>query len=360
MMNTSVITFQANEQSLVKSGGISEYASSTAGYVLVTFALGTNWTSGYDVVSAYFRQGTRIIPMVLNHQGQCFVPPELLKATGKIFVNLSGSVVVNNTLEERLTTFPVEALDVTKRAYTDGAEPVLTPSQIEQFAALVKEDADRAEESSLKSEGFAVGEQEGEPVTSGSDYFENNAKYYAGEASDSAGDAADSEANALIYKGAAEDAKVAAEAARGTAETQALKSEGYAVGRQNGQFVPSGSTYYKNNAKYYSEEAGDSARGAADSEANAYIYKGDAENAQVAAETAQGKAEDAEDGAEAQALKAEGFAVGEQNGTPVSSGSPYYENNAEYFKDQAWAAVAALDIGLSVVNGELNITYTEA
>ena len=96
-MNTSVITFQANEQSLVKSGGINEYASSTAGYVLATFTLGTNWVSGYDVVSAYFRQGTRIIPMVLNHQGQCFVPPELLKATGKIFVNLSGSVVVNNT-----------------------------------------------------------------------------------------------------------------------------------------------------------------------------------------------------------------------------------------------------------------------
>ena len=346
MMNTSVITFQANEQSLVKTGGINEYASSTAGYVLATFTLGTNWASGYDVVSAYFRQGTRIIPMVLNHQGQCFVPPELLKATGKIFVNLSGSVVVNNALEERLTTFPVEALDVTKRAYTDGAEPVLTPSQIEQFAALVKEDADRAEESSLKSEGFAVGEQEGEPVTSGSDYFENNAKYYAGEASGSAGDAADSEANALIYKGAAEDAKVAAETAQGRAETQALKSEGYAVGRQNGQFVPSSSPYYHNNAEYYADQASDSATSAATSEGNAYLSQVGAENAQI--------------GAEVQALKAEGFAVGEQNGTPVSSGSPYFENNAEYFKDRAWAAVVALDIGLLVVNGELNITYTEA
>ena len=345
-MNTSVITFQANEQLLVKTGGINEYASNTAGYVLATFTLGTNWTSGYDVVSAYFRQGTRIIPMVLNHQGQCFVPPELLKATGKIFVNLSGSVVVNNALEERLTTFPVEALDVTKRAYTDGAEPVLTPSQIEQFAALVKEDADRAEESSLKSEGFAVGEQEGEPVTSGSDYFENNAKYYAGEASGSAGDAADSEANALIYKGAAEDAKVAAETAQGRAETQALKSEGYAVGRQNGQFVPSSSPYYHNNAEYYADQASDSATSAATSEGNAYLSQVGAENAQI--------------GAEVQALKAEGFAVGEQNGTPVSSGSPYFENNAEYFKDRAWAAVVALDIGLSVVNGELNITYTEA
>ena len=35
------------------------------------------------------------------------------------------------------------------------------------------------------------------------------------------------------------------------------------------------------------------------------------------------------------ALKAEGFAVGQQNGTDVGSDSPYYHNNAEYFKDQA-------------------------
>jgi len=35
------------------------------------------------------------------------------------------------------------------------------------------------------------------------------------------------------------------------------------------------------------------------------------------------------------ALKAEGFAVGEQDGTPVTSESPYYENSAEYYRDEA-------------------------
>jgi len=35
------------------------------------------------------------------------------------------------------------------------------------------------------------------------------------------------------------------------------------------------------------------------------------------------------------ALKAEGFAVGEQNGTEVVSDSPYYHNNAKYYKEQA-------------------------
>ena len=33
------------------------------------------------------------------------------------------------------------------------------------------------------------------------------------------------------------------------------------------------------------------------------------------------------------ALKAEGYAVGTQDGTPVSSGSPYYENNAKYYAE---------------------------
>lgn len=37
----------------------------------------------------------------------------------------------------------------------------------------------------------------------------------------------------------------------------------------------------------------------------------------------------------ANALKAEGFAVGEQNGAAVASGSPYYQNNSKYYSQQA-------------------------
>ena len=65
-----------------------------------------------------------------------------------------------------------------------------------------------------------------------------------------------------------------------------------------------------------------------------------AEAAQTAAETAQGIAEDAQEDAEAQALKAEGFAVGEQNGVPVQSGSPYFMNNAEFYADVAAQAAS--------------------
>ena len=42
------------------------------------------------------------------------------------------------------------------------------------------------------------------------------------------------------------------------------------------------------------------------------------------------------------ALEAEGFAVGEQNGTPVSSGSPYYQNNAKYYSQEVPALKSAI------------------
>ena len=52
-------------------------------------------------------------------------------------------------------------------------------------------------------------------------------------------------------------------------------------------------------------------------------------------------AEAAEADAIAKALVSEGWAKGTQNGVPVTSGSPYYENNAEYFKDQAQSIVGS-------------------
>ena len=55
------------------------------------------------------------------------------------------------------------------------------------------------------------------------------------------------------------------------------------------------------------------------------------------------------------ALVAEGWAVGEQNGTPVTDGSPYYENNAEYYADEAASLVEQLleSFGVNVVGTKL-------
>ena len=97
------------------------------------------------------------------------------------------------------------------------------------------------------------------------------------------------------------------------AAEQALKSEGYAVGTQGDIPVTSG-LYYHNNSKYYSEQASDSASDASTS----------------AVEAGQ-SADDAEE----EALVSEGWAVGEQNGVPVPSTSPYYHNNSKYWSEQS-------------------------
>lgn len=98
------------------------------------------------------------------------------------------------------------------------------------------------------------------------------------------------------------------------------------------------------------------AQEATDAKTAAETAQGKAEDAQEAAETAQGKAEDAQEAAERaqgladdaksaandsatsaseSVLKAEGFAVGEQNEVEVGSDSPYYHNNAKYYSEEA-------------------------
>lgn len=59
--------------------------------------------------------------------------------------------------------------------------------------------------------------------------------------------------------------------------------------------------------------------------------------------------------AAANGLKAEGFAVGEQGGLPVSSDSPYHENNAKFYADEAADLVADLltNFGVNVVGTQL-------
>lgn len=52
-------------------------------------------------------------------------------------------------------------------------------------------------------------------------------------------------------------------------------------------------------------------------------------------QAAKAEAELAASSADADALVSEGFAVGEQNGVPVPSTSPYYHNNAKWYSEQA-------------------------
>ena len=103
-------------------------------------------------------------------------------------------------------------------------------------------------------------------------------------------------------------------------------------------------------------DAADSATNAHNSEVAAQGYAGTAQTkageASNSAQSASGSAGTATNkaaAASADALKAEGFAVGEQNGAAVASGSPYYQNNAEYYRDKAKDAKDAAEAVLQSI-----------
>ena len=104
-----------------------------------------------------------------------------------------------------------------------------------------------------------------------------------------------------------EQAVVSSGASASAAEDSAEDAEAWAVGQINGSDVPNTDARYHNNSKYYAGQASTSATNAGNSETNA-----------ATSET-----------------NAEAWAVGERNGTPVTSGDPAYHNNAEYYADEA-------------------------
>ena len=152
-MNKAIIYFEANEQCL-KRTGTECFASDTVSYIEADFNLGENW-SGFDSVRAVWSNGWEAISTVLDSDGKTIVPTEVLTRRAKVRVNLVGSIANGNELTDRLTTFPIDALDITKKALIDGTETApITPSQFEQFVANVKADADRAEDARDEAEGF--------------------------------------------------------------------------------------------------------------------------------------------------------------------------------------------------------------
>ena len=224
--------------------------------------------------------------------------------------------------------------------------------QAKDDAVSAKNDAQTAraaaDADALMAEGFAVGEQNGTPVGPGSPYYQVNAKFYSTNAGTyrylseayargtmggtpvDPGDAG-YEDNSKYYKEQADlDAQSASDDAA-FAAADALKAEGYAVGEQNGVPVSSGDPYYQDNAKYYAAEAQQD--------------KEDADTFKASAQTA--------------ALKAEGITYGTQNGTPVDSSSPYYENNADYFY-QNTAGSDGANAQTMIAKKELSSTASQA
>lgn len=97
------------------------------------------------------------------------------------------------------------------------------------------------------------------------------------------------------------------------------------------------------------DAAEDAAEDAEQAKDDAVIAKVDAEQASDTARDYANTAENMADASEAKSLVSEGWAKGTQNGTPVGESSPYYHNNAEYFKNEAGAIVGGAYV--TSVNG---------
>ena len=205
-MERQAITFSANEQNLIKTGGIDNYASNTVSYVVATFDLGENWDE-FDSVRAVFSSDYETVPAVLAHDS-CLVPFEVLRYRSTVRVNLVGSVVIAGALVDRLTSFPITALTVTANAKVDNSIAPISPSEFEQFVAMVKADADRAEAGAESAEDSAEA-----------------ASTSAGAASTSASNASTSEDNAKVSELNAEAYKNQAQGYAQNASESATSAE---------------------------------------------------------------------------------------------------------------------------------------
>ena len=237
---------------------------------------------------------------------------ELLAAWEDEKADIDGALQDEIDRAEAALSDVFDARDIAVAAKNDAVDAKTDAVSAKNDAVTAKVGAETAKAyaniDALRSEGWAVGEQNNIPVASDSPYYENSAKYYKQQAdADATATAADRVQTGLDRTATGNDATATA--------ADALKAEGYASGTQNGTPVTSGSPYYQNNSAYYRQEA---------------------EDAADAADTFK-------DGANSAALRSEGYAIGKQNGTPVASVSPYYQNNAEYYKDLAEAAASGAD-----------------
>ena len=139
-MKQEIITFSANEQVLIKTGGVDNYAADTVSYVKAIFDLGDNWDN-FDNIGVIWQRGATVRCSVLDDANSCIVPPEIVDRKGRVYVNLVGVNVSEEEILERLTTYKAQALHITADVNLCGRKSEqVSPSQFEQFIAKVKDE----------------------------------------------------------------------------------------------------------------------------------------------------------------------------------------------------------------------------
>ena len=234
------------------------------------------------------------------------------------------------TTEDSGTTVYKVILPVTSRPEPEG----YVPGETSPFAAVIDEITDLvedAQEAATASESWAVG---GTGTRAGENT--DNASYYATQAGESAVAAASSEGNAA-----------ASETAAASSERNAASSESNAASSERNAAVS------ETNAAASERNAADYAGAASSSAYNAGL-------SETAAEGYANSASSSASGASTNALKAEGYAVGKQNGVDVPSGSTYYHNNAKYYADQAAAQLTLVTNAKDDALGDISTAKTNA
>ena len=202
-MDAAVIKFKASGQQLsVVSTNL--FAANTVNYIRAEFELGDGW-DGFDVVRAVWATDFAKIATILDTDGVTMVPWEVLKRTATLYVNLVGSISDGDELTDRLTTYKAKALDVNGCTNVDGdnTQPI-TPSQFDQFVAIVHDDAEAAADARDEAKGYA-----------------DDAEGYRDEAVGAAADAKDYRDAAKGYADDAEDYKDQAKGYADEAEADA-------------------------------------------------------------------------------------------------------------------------------------------
>lgn len=264
---------------------------------------------------------------------------EGVKPDGKAFsysdaVSVSGNIVTVTTKQQMTIVSGTVTCEIrfVKDSSTIGTlnfKMLVEPSPVNENTdiseTVLPEIFALATEQMENAEAWAKGTKNGAAVSSSEEQYHNNAKYW-------------------------------------NEQTQAIanESEAWATGKRNGINVDSSDPAYRNNSKYYSEQsasnanaASGSAEAAADSAKlseswavgntntrtgedtnNSKYWSRQSEASAAAAATSESNANSAEREAANQALKAEGYATGEQNGVAVQNGT-YYHNNAEYYSSKA-------------------------
>ncbi len=215
------------------------------------------------------------------------------------------------------------------------------------------------EQNALKSEGYAVGTQNGTPVEAGSPYFHNNSLYHSQQAALSAGNAATSESNAALSEAGASGYADTAEAHKNTTAGYMNTTEGYMETTEGYMETAEGymdnAEDYKDLALGYKNDAATSASNAATSETNAATSETNAATSEGNASTSAGNAATSATNASNSATLAAGSATSSANSATLSesyavggTGTRTGENNdnAKYYKERCEQIAAGMAGGL--------------